>query len=158
MGAGKLISLHFWGRFRPICTINCTIPPGIAQSNCTINCTTIAQPISKQLLRYKKVASLRAQGALGGKTKECGQAKKKNVEKLQDGRQKSGPNIGNPYQMEDNKNPKGAARSAAPLGVAPKAPPCCHPFGKDFRCFCTIFGARSGSRNNLFTRRAGKFL
>ena len=25
-------------------------------------------------------------------------------------------NIGNPYQMEDNKNPKGAARSAAPLG------------------------------------------
>ena len=42
--------------------------------------------------------------------------KKKKVEKPQDWRQKSGQNIGNPYQMEDNKNPKGAARSAAPLG------------------------------------------
>ena len=28
---------------------------------------------------------------------------------------KSGQSIGNPYQMEDNKNTKGAARSAAPL-------------------------------------------
>ena len=37
--------------------------------------------------------------------------KKKKVEKPQDGRQKSGQNIGNPYQMEDNKNPKGAALS-----------------------------------------------
>ena len=33
--------------------------------------------------------------------------KKKKVEKLQDGRQKSGQNIGNPYQMEDNNNPNG---------------------------------------------------
>ena len=41
---------------------------------------------------------------------------KKNVEKPQDGRQKSGQNIGNPYQMEDTKTPKGAARSAAHLG------------------------------------------
>ena len=30
--------------------------------------------------------------------------------------QKIAQNIGNPYQMGDNKNPKGAARSAAPLG------------------------------------------
>ena len=36
------------------------------------------------------------------KTKEGGQSQKK-VEKPQDGRQKSGQNIGNPYQMEDNK-------------------------------------------------------
>ena len=34
--------------------------------------------------------------------------------------------------MEDNKNPKGAA---------PKAPPCCLPFGKDFLCFGLISGA-----------------
>ena len=47
--------------------------------------------------------------------------------------------------MQDNKNLKGAARSAAPLEVAPKAPPCCPPFGKDFRCFDFISGARSGS-------------
>ena len=32
------------------------------------------------------------------------------VEKLQDGRQKSSQSIENPYQTEDNKNPKGAAR------------------------------------------------
>ena len=39
--------------------------------------------------------------------------KSKNVEKPQDGRQKSCQNIGNPYQMEDNK----AASSAPPFGV-----------------------------------------
>ena len=33
-----------------------------------------------------------------------------------EGPRKYTKNIGNPYQMEDNKNPKGAARSAAPLG------------------------------------------
>ena len=52
----------------------------------------------------------------GGKTKE------EEMEKPQDGRRKSGQNIGNPYQMEDNKAapsapPKGAALRAAPLGV-----------------------------------------
>ena len=51
-----------------------------------------------------------------GKPRKVDSPKKKKVEKPQDGRQKSGQNIGNPYQMEDNKNPKGAARSAAPLG------------------------------------------
>ena len=61
---------------------------------------------------------------------------KKNVEKPQDGRQKSSRNIGNPYQMEDNKNPKGAA---------PKAPPCCLPFGKDFLCFGLTSEAHSVS-------------
>ena len=58
--------------------------------------------------------------------------KKKKVEKPQDGHQKSCQNIGNPYQMEDNKSPKGAA---------PKAPPCCLPFGNDFLCLGLIFGA-----------------
>ena len=48
--------------------------------------------------------------------------KKKKVEKPQDGRQKSGPNIGNPYQMEDNKAgpsapPQGGGASRRPLGV-----------------------------------------
>ena len=51
-----------------------------------------------------------------GKPRKVDSPKKKKVEKPQDGRQKSSQNIGNPYQMEDNKNPKGAARSAAPLG------------------------------------------
>ena len=41
---------------------------------------------------------------------------KKNVEKPQDGRQKSCQNIGNPYQMEDNKNPKGGGAKRRPLG------------------------------------------
>ena len=52
---------------------------------------------------------------LSGKTEEGGKAKSK-VERPQDGRQKSGQSIGNPYQMENNKTPKGAARSGAPLG------------------------------------------
>ena len=51
-----------------------------------------------------------------GKPRKVDSPKKRKVEKLKDGHQKSGQNIGNPYQMEDNKNPKGAARSAAPLG------------------------------------------
>ena len=57
-----------------------------------------------------------------GKTEEGGKAKKKKVEKPQDGRQKSGQNIGNPYQMEDNKAapsapPQGGGASRRPLGV-----------------------------------------
>ena len=56
-----------------------------------------------------------------GKPRKVDSPKKKKVEKPQDGRQKSGQNIGNPYQMEDNKAapsapPKGAALRAAPLG------------------------------------------
>ena len=39
---------------------------------------------------------------LGGPRK-VDSPKKKEVEKPQDGRQKSSQNIGNPYQMEDNK-------------------------------------------------------
>ena len=66
---------------------------------------------------------------------------KKVVEKPSDGGQKSSQKIGTPYQMEDNKNPKGAARSAGPLGVAPKAPPCCLPFAEDFICFGLTSGA-----------------
>ena len=71
---------------------------------------------------------------INGKTKEGGQSQKKKVEKPQDGCQKSGQNIENPYQMEDNKNPKGAA---------PKAPPCCLPFGKDFLCFAPTWNPRA---------------
>ena len=80
-----------------------------------------------------------------GKPRKVDSPKKKKVEKPQDGRQKSGQNIGNPYQMEDNKNPKGGGAKCRPLGAAPKAPPCCLPFGKDFLCFGLISGARSGS-------------
>ena len=45
--------------------------------------------------------------------------KEKKVEKLQDGRQKSGQNIGNPCQMEDNKAAPSAGGGASrrPLGV-----------------------------------------
>ena len=78
-------------------------------------CVTLA-------LEWQQTVSIR-------KTKEGGQSQKKKVEKPQDGRQKSSQNIGNPHQMEDNKNPKGAA---------PKAPPCCLPFGKDFLCFASF--------------------
>ena len=53
---------------------------------------------------------------LVGGAKEGGQSQKKEGGKASGWGQKSGQNIGNPYQMEDNKNPKGAARSAAPLG------------------------------------------
>ena len=58
----------------------------------------------------------------GGKTKEGGQSQKKKVEKPQDVRLKSGQNIGNPYQMEDNKAapsapPQGGGASRRPLGV-----------------------------------------
>ena len=50
--------------------------------------------------------------AFVGKPRKVDSPKKKKVEKPQDGRQKSGQNIGNPYQMEDNK----AAPSAPPQG------------------------------------------
>ena len=75
-----------------------------------------------------------------GKTKEGGQSPK--MEKPQDGRQKLRQNMGNPQQMEDNKNPKGAA---------PKAPPCCLPFSKDFLCFGMISGAHSWISPLLFS-------
>ena len=81
-----------------------------------------------------------------GKPRKVDSPKKKKVEKPQDGRQKSGQNIGNPYQMEDNKNPKGAA---------PKAPPCCLPFGVfvsfpdpilgRFRLFLVLFSGKGFS-------------
>ena len=51
-----------------------------------------------------------------GKPRKVDSPKKKKVEKPQGGRQKLCQNIRNSYHMEDNKNPKGAARSAAPLG------------------------------------------
>ena len=64
-----------------------------------------------------------------GKPRKVDNPKKKKVEKPQDGHQKSCQNIGNPYQMEDNK-------------AAPSAPPplgsCCLPFGKDFLCLGLI--------------------
>ena len=69
--------------------------------------------------RYGQQRSGKSHTLLGfpmdGKTKEGGLSKKK-MEKPKDGRQKSNQNIGNTYQMEDNKNPKEAARSAATLG------------------------------------------
>ena len=45
--------------------------------------------------------------------------------------------------MEDKKNPKGAA---------PKAPPCCLPFGKDFLCFRCISWAETGTETGDFTK------
>ena len=58
---------------------------------------------------------------MGGPSKVDSHQKKK-VEKPQDGRQKSGQDIGNPYQMEDNKAapsapPQGGGASRRPLGV-----------------------------------------
>ena len=57
-----------------------------------------------------------------GKPRKVDSNKKKNVEKPQDGRQKSCQNIGNLYQMEDNKAapsapPQGGGASRHPLGV-----------------------------------------
>ena len=92
-------------------------------------------------------------GVLLGKPRKVDSPKKEVVEKPQDGLQKSSRNIENPYQMEDNKNPKGAAREARrPLGAAPKAPPCCLPFGKDFLCFRCISGAEPGTETGDFTK------
>ena len=57
-----------------------------------------------------------------GKPRKGDSPKKKKGEKPQDGCQKSGQNIGNPYQMEDNKAapsapPQGGGASRRPLGV-----------------------------------------
>ena len=41
--------------------------------------------------------------------------------------------------------PQGGGAKRRPLEAAPKAPPCCLPFVKDFLCFCYISGAHSGS-------------
>ena len=60
-------------------------------------------------------------------------------------------------EIQKQQTQRGGAKRR-PFGAAPKAPPCCLPFGKDFLCFWTIFEARSGSQNNFFTRRAGKIL
>ena len=88
---------------------------------------------------------------LVGKPRKVDSPKKKEVEKPRDGRQKSGKNIGNPYQMEDNKNTKGAT---------PKAPPRCLPFGKDFLCFCITSRANSslilGQLSLMFRGKAWK--
>ena len=100
-------------------------------------------PCKKRVTLYNVVAGLaRALSMLHiiEKTKEGGQSKEK-LEKPQDGHHKSGPNIGNPYQMEDNKNPRGAA---------PKAPPCCLPFGEDFLCFGLISGAHPEAFPSFF--------
>ena len=58
--------------------------------------------------------------SLGGPRKV--DSPRKNVEKPQDGRQKSSQNIGNPCQMEDNKvapssPPQGGGASRRPLGL-----------------------------------------
>ena len=55
------------------------------------------------------------------KPRKVDSPKKKKVKKPQDGRQKSGQNIGYPYQMEDNKAatsapPQGGGASRRPLG------------------------------------------
>ena len=60
------------------------------------------------------------------------------------GLRKSTRNIGNPYQIEDNKTQGGGAKRR-PLGAPPKVPLCCLRFGKDFVCFGMISGAHSGS-------------
>ena len=49
----------------------------------------------------------------------------------QNGLRKSSQNIGNPYQIEDNKTQGGGAKRR-PLGAPLKAAPCCRPFVKDF--------------------------
>ena len=46
-------------------------------------------------------------------------------------------NIGNTYQTEDNKNPRGRREAPPPLGGAEGAP-CCLLFGKDFPCFASF--------------------
>ena len=71
--------------------------------------------------------------------------KKKMVEKPQDGRQKSSQNIGNPYQMEDN---KAAPSATPPWGFLLSA------FGKDFLCFGLTSEAHSGS---IFIIEIGRF-
>ena len=88
----------------------------------------------------------RAQKKEGGRAqeKEGGKPRKKEGGKSKNGLRKSGQNIGNPYQIEDNKAapsapPQGGGASRRPLGV------CCLRFGKDFLCFGMISGAHSGS-------------
>ena len=75
-----------------------------------------------------------------------GPSGKKDEEKsksTQNGLRKTGPNRGNPYQIEDNKAapsapPQGGGASRRPLGF------CCLRFGKDFLCFGLISGAHFG--------------
>ena len=44
------------------------------------------------------------------------------------------------------REPQGGGAKRRPLGAAPKAPPCCLPFGKDFLCF----GLTSGAHPDAF--------
>ena len=67
----------------------------------------------------------------------------KNTKSTQNGVRKSAQNIGDPYQIEDNKAapsapPQGGGASRRPLGF------CCLRFGKEFLCFGLISGAHSG--------------
>ena len=55
-------------------------------------------------------------------------------------RQKHRKSLPNGRQQE----PQGGGAKRRPLGAAPKAPPCCLPFGKDFLCFWCISGALLG--------------
>ena len=59
-------------------------------------------------------------------------------------------NLGNPYQMEDNKAapsapPQGGGASRRPLGF------CCLPFGKDFLSFASFIGAHSGPISRIWS-------
>ena len=76
-----------------------------------------------------------------GRTKEGGQSQKKEGGKASgwapEIRPKHRKSLPNGRQQE----PQGGGAKRRPLGAAPKAPPCCLPFGMEFLCFGLISGA-----------------
>ena len=104
-------------------------------------CSFLIAPTFKQPLSLPPVPPCQCEGGADcGKTKEGGHSQKKYGKasgRAPEIRPKHRNSLPNGRQQE----PQGGGAKRRPLGAAPKAPPCCLPFGKDFPCFRLISGA-----------------
>ena len=114
-------------------------------------CRILCQIRTLRFCKHRGRVKSLSQKIIGGKDKKkrgkghpkrMGKSHKEAGGKFKNGLRKSGPNIGNPYQIEDNKTQGGGAEGAAPLGRRRRRR-CCLRFGKDLLCFCMISGAHS---------------
>ena len=77
-----------------------------------------------------------------GKPRKVDSPKKKKVEKPQDGHHEIMPKHRKSLPNGRQQKPQGGGAKRRPLGLgaAPKAPPCCLSFGKDFLSFASLPG------------------
>ena len=101
----------------------------------TYDATGDPKVFSAKVLKAATVRSSDSYFTTLGKPRKVDNPRKKNVEKPQgwapEIRPKHKKSLPNGRQQE----PQGGDAKRRPLGAAPKAPPCCLPFGKDFSMF-----------------------